>query len=249
MSRLGTKVNEELAPEPTDVENLDGHNGASMEYRVRVGGRGIDDRPVVDGGGGVQMSEKAINSVEELMRKDANDESLRRYKERLLGSAIHGDLGDRNDTRRVVVEQFKVVFEDGRQDILYHLDTPQGLEHMKTTPFVMEEGVRYKFVIAFRVNGAIVSGLRFRNKAKKSVLSSTDEIVLGSYAPRSQPYEFVYPRHEWVDAPSGMFYRGKYMAQFRFIDDDGQEHLKAYYTFGTVLGMPCCASSIVLCVH
>ncbi|TMW64235.1 hypothetical protein Poli38472_012857 [Pythium oligandrum] len=178
-----------------------------------------------------RMSELAPTDVGELMRLDAEDESLRRYKEQLLGSAAHGDLGDRSDVRRVVVEEFKVVFEDGRQDILYRLDTPQGIEYMRTTPFAMDEGVRYKFAITFRVNHAIVSGLRFRNKVKKTVLSTTDEIVLGSYAPRSQPYEFLYPRRDWMDAPSGMFYRGKYMAQFRFIDDDEQEHLKVLYTF------------------
>lgn len=127
------------------------------------------------------------------------------------------------------------MFEDSREDIVYHLDTLQGIEHMRTTPFILAEGARYKFVVSFRVNKAIVSGLRFRNKVKKTVLSNTDEIVLGSYAPRSMPYEFVYPRHEWIDAPSGMFYRGKYMAQFRFIDDDKEEHIKNYYTFGTFL--------------
>lgn len=137
-----------------------------------------------------------------------------------------------NDSRRVVVEEFKVVFEDGRPDIVYSLDSPAGIEHMRTTPFVMDEGSRYRFVIAFRVNQAIVSGLRFRNKVKKTVLSTTDEIVLGSYAPRSEAYVFEYPHHGWIDAPSGLFYRGKYMAQFRFLDDDKREHLKVFYNFG-----------------
>jgi hypothetical protein len=31
--------------------------------------------------------------VEALLEKDAHDESLRRYKEQLLGSAAHGDRG------------------------------------------------------------------------------------------------------------------------------------------------------------
>lgn len=139
---------------------------------------------------------------------------------------------DPNDSRRVVVEEFRVVFEDGSKDIVYRLDTPMGIEHMRTTPFVLAEAARYKFAVSFRVNRAIVSGLRFRNKVKKTVLSNTDEVVLGSYAPRSTPYEFVYPRHDWLDTPSGMFYRGKYMAQFRLVDDDKAEHIKNYYTFG-----------------
>jgi hypothetical protein len=91
---------------------------------------------------------------------------------------------DASDTRRVVVEAFKVEFEDGREDIVYHLDTLEGVEHMRRTPFAMEEGSRYRFVISFRVNQAIVSGLRFRNKVKKTVLGTSDQVVLGSYAPR-----------------------------------------------------------------
>lgn len=39
------------------------------------------------------MSERALTSVEALLEKDADDESLRRYKEQLLGSAAHGDRG------------------------------------------------------------------------------------------------------------------------------------------------------------
>lgn len=42
---------------------------------------------------GPQESERALQSVHELLQKDAEDESLRRYKEQLLGSAAHGDLG------------------------------------------------------------------------------------------------------------------------------------------------------------
>lgn len=39
------------------------------------------------------MSTHAIASIDELLAKDAEDESLRRYKERLLGAAAHGDRG------------------------------------------------------------------------------------------------------------------------------------------------------------
>ncbi|KAK1945036.1 putative rho GDP-dissociation inhibitor 1 [Phytophthora citrophthora] len=196
---------------------------------------GISSRDSEDGASpsNYRMSTQAIKSVDELLAKDAEDESLQRYKEQLLGAAAHGDRGDTSDTRRVVVEEFKVEFEDGREDIVYHLDTLAGVEHMRTTPFTMEEGSRYRFAIAFRVNQAIVSGLRFRNKVKKTVLSTHDEVVLGSYAPRSENYVFVFPRHEWMEAPSGLFYRGKYMGRFLFIDDDHTEHLKLFYTFGT----------------
>lgn len=37
---------------------------------------------------------KATGKVNELMEADAEDESLRKYKEQLLGAAARGDLGD-----------------------------------------------------------------------------------------------------------------------------------------------------------
>jgi Rho GDP-dissociation inhibitor len=98
---------------------------------------------------------------------------------------------------------------------VYHLDTREGIEHMKSTQFTLKEGCKYRFIISFRVNRTIVSGLRFKNKAKKAMHSSVDEIMIGSYAPRTLPYTFVYPRHDWIDAPSGMLSRGKYLAQFQ----------------------------------
>ncbi|KAI9915462.1 hypothetical protein PsorP6_008243 [Peronosclerospora sorghi] len=179
-----------------------------------------------------QMSTQAIKSVDEILAKDAEDESLRRYKEQLLGSAAHGDRGDTHDTRRVVVDEFRVEFEDGRENIEYNLATLEGVEHMRTSPFIMNEGSRYRFVISFRVNQTIVSGLRFLNKVKKNVLATRDEIVLGSYAPRSKNYFFVFPRHEWMEAPSGLFYRGKYLGRFIFVDDDHHQHHKLFYSFG-----------------
>lgn len=34
------------------------------------------------------------------------------YKESLLGAAAHGDLGNTDDPRRIIVTEFRVVFED-----------------------------------------------------------------------------------------------------------------------------------------
>ena len=38
--------------------------------------------------------------------------SLAQYKESLLGAAAHGDLGNTDDPRRIIVTEFRVVFED-----------------------------------------------------------------------------------------------------------------------------------------
>ena len=126
--------------------------------------------------------------------------------------------------------------EDGNEDLVYKLSTPDGVELMRTTPFVLTGSCRYRFVVSFRVNETIVSGLRFCTNVKKAVLATRDEIVLGSYAPRSESYVFVFPRREWMEAPSGLFYRGKYTGKFTFIDDDNIKHLEQLYMFGMFIG-------------
>ncbi|EQC29354.1 hypothetical protein SDRG_12818 [Saprolegnia diclina VS20] len=177
------------------------------------------------------ISDRALATVDALLQQDIDDPSLQRYKATLLGAAATGDLGDVNDTRGVVVDEFKVIFEDGRQEISHRCDTASGLAHLEATPFVMEEGAKYKFAIRFRVNHNIVSGLRFQNKVRKHLVSAKEDVVLGSYAPQSTGYDFLFPRHEWSEAPSGLFYRGKYRAECKFVDSEGTEHLHFSYSF------------------
>ena len=44
----------------------------------------------------------------------------------------------------------------------------------------------------------------------KGVFSSTDDLVIGSFAPQTVPYTFEFPRYGFNNAPSGMMYRGSY---------------------------------------
>jgi len=176
-----------------------------------------------------KVSDLASKNVAELLAKDVEDESLRRYKEQLLGAAAHGDLGDSNDPRRVIVTEFRVVFEENVPDIVYHLHDEAGLKQLQDVGLYIKEGSNYKFCLKFRVQHEIVAGITFVNKVKKGIFSSTDEIVIGSFAPQSQPHEFQFPRHGWNTAPKGMMYRGKYNATDRFIDSDDVVHLEYNY--------------------
>lgn len=161
-------------------------------------GRPAEDPPTY------AASSKASSSVSDLMQQDAEDESLARYKEKLLGSAASGDLGKVDDPRRVVVTEFKVVFEDpGKSDFVC------AFEKLKDTPFKLQQGCKYRFQIEFRVQHEIVSGLRFVNEVKRMLFSQTEELTLGSFAPASEPHSFVSPRRGWEEAPSGMMARGE----------------------------------------
>ena len=59
-----------------------------------------------------QASSTASANVEQLLAQDTEDESLRKYKEQLLGAAAQGDLGDKSDPRKVIGAEFRVIFED-----------------------------------------------------------------------------------------------------------------------------------------
>lgn len=47
----------------------------------------------------IQAGNCAGKDLDNILAADAEDESLRKYKESLLGSAVHGDRGDITDPR------------------------------------------------------------------------------------------------------------------------------------------------------
>ena len=114
------------------------HLGGTGE--VKRGGDDDDDGP----GDGYRAGAKV--SVEELMAKDAEDESLRRYKEQLLGAAAKGNVAvDPNDKRRVVITELRIIFEDRPDgDVTYTLKTQADVQAMKSKPFVMKEKCHYQ---------------------------------------------------------------------------------------------------------
>ena len=169
------------------------------------------------------------NDVSALMSADAEDESLRKYKEQLLGAAAQGDLGDTSDPRKLVVVEFRILFKDATADLVFKLDTLSGKEHLKKTGMSIKEGVEYKFKISFRVQHEILAGLKFCNKTKKMGMSQSDELMIGSYPPQSAPHVFEFPRNDWMEAPKGMMYRGSYTATDKFVDSDGKTHLEYSY--------------------
>ena len=80
-----------------------------------------------------KVSDKAAKNVAEILAADSADESLRKYKESLLGTAAHGDLGNPDDPRKLIVTEFRVVFDpaENRPDIVFNLDTPEGLAQLQ----------------------------------------------------------------------------------------------------------------------
>jgi Rho GDP-dissociation inhibitor len=185
----------------------------------------------VEGTPGYKISKKV--DMNTIMTMDAEDESLRKYKEALLGKALQGAPSPSDDPRRVVIKEMRVIVKDRPEgDIVYDLAQRGSEEKLKDNPFTLKEKCEYKIQVSFVVQHEIVAGLKFINLVyRKGVRVAKEEEMLGSFPPQSDPHVVVFPRHGWEEAPHGMLYRGAYKGRHKFIDDDGQTHLEYEYGF------------------
>jgi Rho GDP-dissociation inhibitor len=179
---------------------------------------------------------KEVTKVSDILALDTEDESLRKYKESLLGTAAKGDLGDVNDPRRLIIDEFRVCFapEEGLPDIVHQLSTAEGVSKLSHEGITMKEGCKFKFRITFRAQHEIVAGVKFVSAMTRMMVTDTDELMLGSYPPSSQQHVFEFPKWDYNEAPKGMLFRGKYKVVNSFIDSDKNKHLEFSYDFQIV---------------
>ncbi|XP_037806286.1 rho GDP-dissociation inhibitor 1 [Lucilia sericata] len=166
-------------------------------------------------------------TIEEIMAADQEDESLRRYKETLLGEAqAEKIIVEPNDPRKVIVKKLALVVE-GRDDM--ELDLTGDLSQLKKQVFVIKEGVQYKVRIDFIVQREIVHGLKYVQKTYRlGVPVDKMTHMVGSYPPKKEMQCYITPNEE---APSGLMARGTYSVSSLFTDDDKHIHLKWEWTF------------------
>lgn len=166
----------------------------------------------------VNYKPPAQKSLQEIQELDKDDESLRKYKEALLGAA---SVADPNAKVNVVVTRLTLVCEAAPAPLT--LDLQAELDTIKKQTFVLKEGVEYRIKISFKVNKEIVSGLKYvQVTTRKGVKVDKSDYMVGSYGPRDTEYEFLTPLEE---APKGMIARGTYNIKSKFTDDDKNDHL------------------------
>ncbi|XP_049296948.1 rho GDP-dissociation inhibitor 1 [Anopheles funestus] len=166
-------------------------------------------------------------TIEEIMAADAEDESLRKYKEALLGEAqAEKIVFDDSDPRKVIVKKLALLVTD--RDPM-ELDLTGDLTKLKKNVFVIKEGIQYKIRIDFVVQREIVHGLKYVQKTYRMGVP-VDKMVqmVGSYPPKKEIQSYTTPFEE---APSGMMARGTYSVTSLFTDDDKNEHLKWDWSF------------------
>ncbi|KAM9780537.1 rho GDP-dissociation inhibitor 1-like [Neosynchiropus ocellatus] len=159
----------------------------------------------------------AQKSLQEIQEQDKDDESLRKYKQTLLG-----DTPTVSDPCKANVEvtRMTLVCESAPEPVV--LDLSGDLQSHKKNPIVLKEGVEYKVKISFKVNREIVSGLKYQqNTFRKGVRVDKSEFMVGSYGPKATEHDYLTPLEE---APKGMLARGTYTIKSRFTDDDKHTH-------------------------
>ncbi|KAI9228712.1 MAG: immunoglobulin E-set [Piptocephalis tieghemiana] len=172
---------------------------------------------------GYKAGEK--KTLEEYSQLDANDESLRKWKESL---GLNQAASPKDDPRKVVVLSLTLEVP-GRDDVVADLSSPEAIKTVEETPFTIKEGIEYRLKIRFRVQHEVVSGLKYLQIVKrKGIRVDRAEEMIGSYGPAEEVYEKKFLADE---APSGMLARGHYTVRSRVIDDDGHAHLDWSWTF------------------
>ncbi|XP_051898905.1 rho GDP-dissociation inhibitor 2-like isoform X3 [Pristis pectinata] len=170
--------------------------------------------------------DKALNykapvqkSLAEIVQLDQHDESLTKYKKTLLGEQIP-QVADPN-APNVTVTQITLVCEEAPKPII--IDLTGDLQALKKSKVVLKQGVSYKMKINFKVNKEIVSGLKYEVLSyRKGIKVEKVVVMMGSYGPRAEEYEFVSPKE---DVPKGISSCGTYVVKALFTDDDKTNHL------------------------
>ncbi|KAG2628430.1 rho GDP-dissociation inhibitor 1-like [Panicum virgatum] len=162
--------------------------------------------------------------LKEQLELDKDDESLRRWKEQLLGQVDTEHLGETAEPEVKVMNL--TILSPGRPDLV--LPIPFQADD-KGYAFALKDGSPYSFRFSFIISNNIVSGLNYTNTVwKTGVRVENQKMMLGTFSPQLEPY--VYEGEEET-TPAGMFARGSYSAKLKFVDDDGKCYLEMSYYF------------------
>ncbi|CAI9723308.1 rho GDP-dissociation inhibitor 1 [Octopus vulgaris] len=170
----------------------------------------------------------AQKSINEIVSADQDDDSLVRYKQKLLGCAAGSAniIVDENNPSKVILQKL-IVKVDSRPDVVIPLTG--DLSKLSKNPIVIKEGCKYCMEIHFYVQRDIVCGLNYTHCVyRKGVKVDSTKYMVGSYGPSNT---ILVSKVASEDAPTGLLSRGTYTVRSKFIDDDKIEYLKWEWAF------------------
>ncbi|XP_074583814.1 rho GDP-dissociation inhibitor 1-like [Curcuma longa] len=199
----------DLGEEESKVEENDDEVDGDEDEEAAIAADGFVPSPLIP--------------LKDQLEKDKEDESLRRWKEKLLG-CVDGNLNGQIEPE-VIFHSIGVISE-GYSDAVTSLPIA---ENQSRVLFTLKEGSKYCFKLLFSVKHNIVSGLTYSNIVwKRGLKVDQSKGMLGTFAPQRDPYEHLL---EEETTPSGVLARGIYSAKLKFEDDDNRCHLELDYSF------------------
>ncbi|CAD6332572.1 unnamed protein product [Miscanthus lutarioriparius] len=185
---------------------------------------GLDDDDYDDDDGKHTVMLGPQIPLKDHLELDKDDDSLRRWKEQLLGDVDTTKLGETAEPEVTILNL--TILTPERPDLV--LAIPLVLDD-KGYAFALKDGSTYSFRFSFTVSNNIVSGLRYTHTVwKTGVRVEKQKVMLGTFSPRQEPYTY---EAEEDTTPSGIFARGSYSAKLKFVDDDGNVYLDMNYCF------------------
>ncbi|KAL4361844.1 hypothetical protein GQ457_04G027010 [Hibiscus cannabinus] len=186
-----------------------------------------DDHEEEEGGGGELLAgfvPGPLLSLKEQIEKDKDDDSLRRWKEKLLG-CVEGDLNGQMEPE-VKFHSIGIISND-LEEVSHPLPLDSNREGLVL--FTLKEGSQYQLKLTFSVLHNIVSGLMYSYTVWKAGLKvDQNKGMLGTFAPQREPYAHFLDEET---TPSGVLARGIYTANLKFEDDDRRCHMELKYAF------------------
>ncbi|XP_027920736.1 rho GDP-dissociation inhibitor 1-like [Vigna unguiculata] len=224
---------EELKNKPTDTNNNKNNVGGEPEQPPYSDSANSDvaeeTEPEEDDDDSKLESDRELDigpqiTLKEQLEKDKDDESLRKWKEQLLGSVDMSVVGATKDPD-VKILSLTITSPD-RPDLI--LPIPFTNDPKKSL-FILKEGNKCAMKFTFSVSNNIVSGLKYTNVIwKTGVRVASRKKMLGTFSPQKEPYTYAL---EEESTPCGMFVRGTYAARTKFVDDDQKCYLDVNYYF------------------
>uniref|UniRef100_A0A0D6R8Y2 Rho GDP-dissociation inhibitor 1 n=1 Tax=Araucaria cunninghamii TaxID=56994 RepID=A0A0D6R8Y2_ARACU len=164
--------------------------------------------------------------LKEQLERDKEDESLRRWKEQLLGSLDYDFAEDKVEPEVTFLSM--EICCDGRE-----INIPLTIEkRTNDISFAIKEGCNLRVKFKFAVHHNIVSGLTWVNTIWRSGIQvEQNRHMFGTFSPKREPYTHCL---EEDMIPTGVLARGTFVTKSKFIDDDGRCHLELDYSFDIV---------------
>ncbi|KAI3830302.1 hypothetical protein L1987_04440 [Smallanthus sonchifolius] len=117
-----------------------------------------------------------------------DDDSLRRWKEQLLG-VVDGSQVEEVQEPDIKIPSLTIISPD-RPDIVLEIPTSGN---PKAPWFTLKEGSKYNLKFSIKVSNDIVCGLKYNQVWKMGLKVDNSKEMLGTFSPQAEPYTHLLP--------------------------------------------------------